>query len=53
VGEETLPYLARLLDDGDAPGATESARREGGGLVRAYVEYHLDRPLRAWSHVPR
>ena len=25
----------------------------GKDLVRAYVEYHFDRPLRAWAHVPR
>jgi DNA repair protein RecO (recombination protein O) len=52
VAEETIPYLASLLDD--VPnGASEGARREGSNLVRAYLEYHIDRPLRAWAHVPR
>lgn len=53
IGESTLPYLGGLLDDGWAAVGPDDARREGSGLVRAYLEYHLDRPLRAWSHVPR
>lgn len=52
VGEDTIPYLAGLLDDTGAD-ASEGVRREGSNLVRAYLEYHLDRPLRAWAHVPR
>lgn len=53
VGEGTVPYLAGLLQEGPLPGAPREGRREGSGLVRAYVEYHFDRPLRAWAHVPR
>ena len=53
VGEATVPYLADLLEQEWAVAAPDEARREGSGLVRAYVEYHFDRPLRAWAHVPR
>jgi len=53
VGESTVPYLAHLLEQEWAVRAPDDARREGSGLVRAYVEYHFDRPLRAWAHVPR
>ena len=52
VSEPTLPYLTGLLEDRDA-GVDVEARRQGSNLVRAYLEYHLDRPLRAWAHVPR
>ncbi|MFA5892007.1 MAG: DNA repair protein RecO [Actinomycetota bacterium] len=52
VGEGTVPYLAALLGD-TASDSDEAARREGSNLVRAYLEYHLNRPLRAWAHVPR
>jgi DNA repair protein RecO (recombination protein O) len=52
VGEETIPYLTGLLDDTPVE-VQDKARREGSNLVRAYLEYHLDRPLRAWAHVPR
>lgn len=52
VGEDTVPYLTALLDNGVAA-ATAEARAEGSNLVRAYLEYHLNRPLRAWAHVPR
>ena len=52
VGEHTVPYLVGLLDDLPVD-ATPEVRREGSNLVRAYLEYHLDRPLRAWAHVPR
>jgi DNA repair protein RecO (recombination protein O) len=52
VGEGTVPYLAGLLDDTPFD-AGEEARREGSNLVRAYLEYHLNRPLRAWAHIPR
>jgi DNA repair protein RecO (recombination protein O) len=51
--EETVPYLVGLLDANWHAETPEPARKEGSGLVRAYVEYHFDRPLRAWSHVPR
>lgn len=54
LGEGTAPYLAALLDgewgSADAP---DAIRRESSGVVRAFVEYHFDRPLRAWAHVPR
>ncbi|MGZ4121352.1 MAG: DNA repair protein RecO [Actinomycetota bacterium] len=52
VGEGTVPYLAALLDGN--PGSPDAAARaEGSNLVRAYLEYHLNRPLRAWAFVPR
>ena len=53
VGESTVPYLTHLLEQEWTVDATDDARREASGLVRAYVEYHFDRPLRAWAHVPR
>lgn len=54
LAEATPPYLASLLDDDwNGAGAPEAIRREGSGLVRAFVEYHFDRPLRSWPHVPR
>jgi len=52
VGEGTVPYLTGLLEDVFVE-PDEGARVEGSNLVRAYLEYHLDRPLRAWAHVPR
>ncbi len=52
VAEGTVGYLAALLDD-ETANAPEEVRREGSNLVRAYLEYHLNRPLRAWAHVPR
>jgi DNA repair protein RecO (recombination protein O) len=51
IAEGTAPYLAGLLAADWVKGAP--ARGEASGLIRAYVEYHFDRPLRAWSHVPR
>jgi DNA repair protein RecO (recombination protein O) len=52
VGEGTVPYLTALLDG--EPGVPDvAARAEGSNLVRAYLEYHLNRPLRAWAYVPR
>jgi DNA repair protein RecO (recombination protein O) len=53
VAEETVPYLVGMLDERWSPETDGDHRREISGLVRAYVEYHLDRPLRAWAHVPR
>ena len=53
----TMPLLAALL--GDALDTTASAepapasRREAGALVKGYVEYHLDRRLRAYPMVAR
>jgi DNA repair protein RecO (recombination protein O) len=52
VAEGTVPYLAALLD-GSEPDAGDAARAEGSNLVRAYLEYHINRPLRAWAYVPR
>ena len=52
VAEGTVPYLTALLD-GEPDLADASARAEGSNLVRAYLEYHLNRPLRAWAYVPR
>lgn len=53
VGENAVPYLASLLDADWDSSTPEPVRRECSGLIRAYVEYHFDRPLRAWTHVPR
>ena len=52
VSEGTVPYLTALLD-GEPDLADGGARVEGSNLVRAYLEYHLNRPLRAWAYVPR
>jgi DNA repair protein RecO (recombination protein O) len=54
LAEGTVPYLASLLDgEWGSAAAQDAVKREGSGIVRAYVEYHFDRPLRAWAHVPR
>ncbi len=54
LGESTLPYLSSLLDGAwGEESTTDDVRREGAGLVRAFVEYHFDRPLRSWAHLPR
>jgi DNA repair protein RecO (recombination protein O) len=54
---DTMPLLAALLgDDLDTTSHTEPAsasRREAGALVKGYVEYHLDRRLRAYPLVAR
>lgn len=53
VGEDAVGYLNSLLNaDWDAA-MPEGVRKECSGIIRAYVEYHFDRPLRAWTHVPR
>jgi DNA repair protein RecO (recombination protein O) len=53
----TMPLLAALLgDDLDATAAAvpaPSSRREAGALVKGYVEYHLERRLRAYPLVAR
>ena len=53
----TMPLLAALLgDDLDTTASAEPApasRREAGALVKGYVEYHLDRRLRAYPLVAR
>src|SRR5919109_589936 len=38
VGESTVPYLTHLLEQEWSIAAPEDARKEGAGLVRAYVE---------------
>jgi hypothetical protein len=52
-----MPLLTALLgDDLDTTAGTEPApasRREAGALVKGYVEYHLDRRLRAYPLVAR
>ena len=53
VGEGTVPYMTALLDDTALPPDADGVRTESSNLVRAYLEYHLNRPLRAWAHVPR
>jgi DNA repair protein RecO (recombination protein O) len=53
VGESTVPYLTHLLEQEWTMAGSDDAHREASGLVRAYVEFHFDRPLRAWAHVPR
>ena len=54
----TMPLLAALLgDDLDTTAAAAApapaSRREAGALVKGYVEYHLDRRLRAYPLVAR
>jgi len=53
----TMPLLAALLgDDLDTTATADPApasRREAGALVKGYVEYHLDRRLRAYPLVAR
>jgi hypothetical protein len=52
-----MPLLAALLgDDLDTTAAADPApvsRREAGALVKGYVEFHLDRRLRAYPLVAR
>jgi DNA repair protein RecO (recombination protein O) len=54
---DTMPLLTALLgDDLDTTAGAEPApasRREAGALVKGYVEYHLDRRLRAYPLVAR
>jgi len=54
----TLPLLAELLGGelGQAPAGRRPApvaRREAGTIVRAFVEFHLDRRLRSYPLVAR
>lgn len=54
-GADTLTLLSALLS-GDwetAEAADPRARREAGGLVAAYVQWHLERGLRSLRHVER
>jgi len=54
VGEQTLPYLVDLMDKGTGEvSAPQKVRKEGSSIVRAYLEYHVNRPIRSWTHVPR
>jgi DNA repair protein RecO (recombination protein O) len=52
---ETLRLLSALLS-GDwavADGSPERQRREGSGLVTAFLQWHLERGVRSLRHVPR
>jgi DNA repair protein RecO (recombination protein O) len=53
----TMPLLAALLGDDLATAATTApppaSRREAGALVKAFVEYHLERRLRSYPLVAR
>jgi DNA repair protein RecO (recombination protein O) len=53
----TMPLLAALLGDDLATAAAAApppaSRREAGALVKAYVEYHLERRLRSYPLVAR
>lgn len=53
VGEDTVPYLDGLLNADWSADTPSSVRSECSGLIRAYVEFHFDRPIRSWTHVPR
>jgi hypothetical protein len=52
-----MPLLAALLGDDLATTAAAvpapGSRREAGALVKGYVEYHLERRLRAYPLVAR
>jgi DNA repair protein RecO (recombination protein O) len=52
---ETLALLSALLTgDWDTADASEPRhRRESSGVVAAYLQWHLERGLRSWSHVER
>jgi len=52
---ETLALLGALLagDWGTADGSEERHRREGSGLVAAYLQWHLERGLRSLRLVER
>ena len=55
VSPATLAYLVALLT-GDWPATRnvpESLVSEGSGLVRAYVNWHLERAIRSLAHVER
>lgn len=54
-GADTLALLGALLcGDWDAAEvASPRARREGSGLVAAYLQWHLERGLRSLRHVER
>ena len=51
----TLQLLAALLsgDWATAEAADERLRREGSGLVAAYLQWHLERGIRSLRHVER
>lgn len=53
VCEGTVPYLHALLAETQSAAATDRVRNEGGTIIRAYLEYHLNRPLRSWTHMER
>jgi DNA repair protein RecO (recombination protein O) len=57
LDSSTMPLLAALLgDDLDSAAAAvppPNSRREVGALIKAYVEYHLERRLRSYPLVAR
>lgn len=53
VGEATMPYLRALAAEASVADASARTKREGGLLIRTYLEYHLNRPLRAPTHLDR
>ena len=52
---ETLALLGALLagDWGTADASADKHRREGSGLVAAYLQWHLERGLRSLRLVER
>jgi DNA repair protein RecO (recombination protein O) len=53
VGEATIPYLRALVNEEPVADVPARSKREGGLLIRTYLEYHLNRPLRAPTHLER
>lgn len=53
VGEGTVPYLHALAERRSIHGVPSRTKQEAGGLIRGYLEHHLNRPLRAPSHLDR
>ncbi|PID52966.1 MAG: hypothetical protein CSB46_10885 [Micrococcales bacterium] len=52
---EAMPLLAALLSGDWARAETfdDAARRSAGGLVNAYVQWHIERGVRSLRHVVR
>jgi DNA repair protein RecO (recombination protein O) len=53
VGEATIPYLRELAADRSVSEVAAKTKKEAGTLIRTYLEYHLNRPLRAPTHLER
>lgn len=53
VGEHTVPYLRALAQKQSTAGVASRTKQEAGGLIRGYLEHHLNRPLRAPTHLER